>query len=1064
MIKRIAVSIGTAALALVAAVSARAQSYSNAVQALNPVAYWPLAESTAPGSLYVATNSGTLGAAGNGYYETWWQTNGNPGLLTNGNSIVHIAGAITGDSDTAMQQGAVGQYVVIPRTTNGVFNPGVTLTAPFSIEAWVFPTNGTANQLKPILVEGFNTVLATNLNNDIAPVATYGGASIGMFSSFIYFNTFNFGTKNEIDTATLPLNKWYHIVATFDGTTMRLYTNGVQVATKAPAANAFGQRYTPDLVSPLIIGGGNELGISGGANVEFGGGIDEVAIYNSVLSQAQVTSHFTTGTNASRATPYAQVVQGDSPAIYLRLDEPSFTGPALAASPVANNYGSLGVSANGFYLPGTTPGIAGPPYTGFGSSSLGVALNGFNAGVDVGGGALPAQLNPTGNQPMSVAAWFRGNPSDAVGRFQEIVGHSDSGWRFGFDNNDGTRFNPGNGPELQFSSVNDVLLSGAFVNDGNWHFIAGVSDGTNDSLYIDGLLVKTGTSVGAVTGSTQDVILGGDPQYLAPQPLSIGGGGRWFDGSLAQVAFFTNALSGSQLAGIYNAAGVPPAIRVQPSSQNLFSGNNASIPAIAIGSGPLSYQWYTTGNSPVSGQNTSALTFTPATAGNAGSYYLMVANTFGAVTSSVVQVTVAGAAQQTPYASAIHQLNPVAYWPLNETTQPPAGQYIATNSGTAGAAGNAYYGSWYQPVTIGSTNTYFATNSIIHSAGATGDGDADMLCVNTAAGAGQYVVLPRFTNGVANPAASITGAFSIEAWLKTTNMASNLKPAVTEGRNQNQSGASQQFTNNEYGFSLGQFTNFFYFQVYDGQHQANSGQPQIQISNLQSNVWYHVVVTYDGTTETIYSNGIPIQSAAATYAPDPVSPLIIGSGTDVPTQTGGQEFSGEIDDVAIYNTALSAAQVANHFAAVGPGYSAAVQADSPTLYYRLDEPAFNSYPSPSTYPVAVNYGSAGAAANGAYMPGTTPGVAGPSFAGFGSSTAVAFNGFYGGVDIGGGLTPTVLNPLGTQPETVVAWFQGNPVDARFQELVSRGDSGWRFALNGNNGNPSTAPYDLHFNP
>src|SRR5215469_15169277 len=111
--KRIVVSIGSSILALAAAISAQAQTYSNAVHALNPVAYWPLTESAAPsGGLYIATNSGTLGAAGNGYYETWWQTNGNPGQLTNGNSIVHIAGAIASDPDTAMQQGVVGQYVV----------------------------------------------------------------------------------------------------------------------------------------------------------------------------------------------------------------------------------------------------------------------------------------------------------------------------------------------------------------------------------------------------------------------------------------------------------------------------------------------------------------------------------------------------------------------------------------------------------------------------------------------------------------------------------------------------------------------------------------------------------------------------------------------------------------------------------------------------------------------------------------------------------------------------------------------------------------------------------------
>ncbi|HEX4644967.1 MAG TPA: hypothetical protein VH598_05100, partial [Verrucomicrobiae bacterium] len=164
MIKRIIVSIVSAVLAFAAALPAPAQTYSNAVQALNPVAYWPLTETTPPSSssVYIATNSGTLGAAGNGYYETWWQTNGASGVLTNMNSIVHVAGAIAGDPDTAMQQGAIGQYVVIPRATNGVPNPAVTLTPPFSIEFWFYPTNDAANKLKPIFAEGFNTIQDTN--------------------------------------------------------------------------------------------------------------------------------------------------------------------------------------------------------------------------------------------------------------------------------------------------------------------------------------------------------------------------------------------------------------------------------------------------------------------------------------------------------------------------------------------------------------------------------------------------------------------------------------------------------------------------------------------------------------------------------------------------------------------------------------------------------------------------------------------------------------------------------------------------------------------------------------
>lgn len=1061
--KRIVVSIGSSILALTAAFSAQGQTYSNAVQALNPAAYWPLTESTAPsGGLYVATNSGTAGAAGNGYYETWWQTNAS-GVLTNGNSIVHVTGAIPGDSDTAMQQGAIGQYVVIPRTTNGVINSAVTLTPPFSIEAWIYPTNGTLNQLKPIIAEGFNNVQATNLNY----ITTTEGVGLGLYSTNLYFVTYNgAGTKSEIDANAIALNTWHHFVATFDGTTKKLYLDGNLIGSQTPPLDAFGKRFAPDMVSPLMVGGGNELGISGGANVPFGGAIDEVAFYNTALTQTQVTNHFWVGTNTSRTTSYSQTVSSDSPTIYLRLDEPAFTGPTLTSLPVANNYGSLGASANGYYLPGATPGVAGSGYAGFGPFSGSVALNGFNSGVDVGGGTLPAQLNPNNRQPMTVTAWFRGNPSDCVGRFQEIVGHSDSGWRLALDNTAaGNRFNPGNGPELLFGGVNDVLANGMFVNDGNWHFVAGVSDGTNDFMYVDGVLVKSGTNEGVVTnGSALDVILGGDPQYLAPQPAtSVAGGGRWFDGSIAQVAFFTNALTGSQIGSIYSAAGVPPSIRIQPVSRAVFKGANVSIPAFAVGSAPLSYQWYS-GSTPVGGQTASALAFSPVTAGSAGSYYLVVNNSFGAATSAVIQVTVS-ANTATPYNAAIEQLSPAAYWPLNETNQPPFGQYIATNLGTLGTSANAYYQSFYQPISVGVSNTFYATNNIQHGPGATGDGDTGMLC-GQATGAGQYVVLPRATNGVANAATAITAPFTIEAWVMTTNLTSGVRPIVNQGRVSDQNPSIGAYGNLFYGFSLGQYQSYFYFQIYNGTANANAG-PELDMHNLQPNIWYHVAVTYDGTTETLYSNGVYVTSAASSFVPDPVAPLMIGSGTEPSQGSGAIEFGGAIDDVAIYNVALTQSQIQAHYSAVGSGYTNVILGDHPTIYYRLDEPAFNSYPSPGTYPVAANYGTVGAAANGAYQPGATPGVAGPSFAGLGSNAAVAFNGFYGAVDIGGGMTPAALNPTGNAPQTVVAWFQANPADARFQEIVSRGDSSWRLAFNGNNAagsGSSTAPFDNHFNP
>ncbi|MGC8744958.1 MAG: immunoglobulin domain-containing protein [Verrucomicrobiia bacterium] len=85
----------------------------------------------------------------------------------------------------------------------------------------------------------------------------------------------------------------------------------------------------------------------------------------------------------------------------------------------------------------------------------------------------------------------------------------------------------------------------------------------------------------------------------------------------------------------------PPEVKTEPSDTLAYEQHNITLSVIATGSGPLSYQWYFEGYS-LGGETNRQLTLTSISMDQAGGYYVVVTNQYGAATSRVATLTVVG--------------------------------------------------------------------------------------------------------------------------------------------------------------------------------------------------------------------------------------------------------------------------------------------------------------------------------------------------------------------------------------------------------------------------------------
>ena len=120
-----------------------------------------------------------------------------------------------------------------------------------------------------------------------------------------------------------------------------------------------------------------------------------------------------------------------------------------------------------------------------------------------------------------------------------------------------------------------------------WVHVAGTYDGTNISLYLNGVPAGPSTlASGTISPSGNNLQIGHD----AANPS------RYFHGLIDDASVYNRALSASEISAIYNAGKsgkcpAPPVILTNPASQTVQPGAVVTFTVNANGNQPLSYQW-----------------------------------------------------------------------------------------------------------------------------------------------------------------------------------------------------------------------------------------------------------------------------------------------------------------------------------------------------------------------------------------------------------------------------------------------------------------------------------------
>ncbi|MFH1565170.1 MAG: LamG domain-containing protein, partial [bacterium] len=321
---------------------------------------------------------------------------------------------------------------------------------------------------------------------------------------------------SSVSATSVNDGKWHHVAWAVDGANKQyLYVDGVLEDTDSLSSH--GVNISNDLAL--------YIGINDGTSQGFNGQIDELSIYNRVLSGDEIWNNYLS---------YNCINNNDK--IYLG----DSAGACEAEDAGCNEYLIPENGLVGYWKFDKGEGAIAYDGSGYGNDGVlknGAAWAGGKSGQSLSFDGADDYANVSHNDSLNtgdaatISFWVK---RGTFGAAQYIVQKGTNSFAIGFDVNNYVFFGK--------SDAGTICLSTLKIEDNNWHNITITKNEATSKIYIDGA---------DNTGAVADYTLANNGSPLTFGSNS-GGTAGFLNGSIDEIAIYNRALSGQEIFSLYN--------------------------------------------------------------------------------------------------------------------------------------------------------------------------------------------------------------------------------------------------------------------------------------------------------------------------------------------------------------------------------------------------------------------------------------------------------------------------------------------------------------------------------